>query len=114
MERVFSVAAIATIAIGLVVLLGWLLEIEPLKRLRADLPTMKTNTAVALLLTGVSLLLLRGDRQSGARVIAAYVLATFVTLLGALTLMFAGVLVLYLTDDHRPDPPPDRADAGPV
>lgn len=48
-------ASIGTVLIGCIVLLGWVAHLELLKSLLPGLPTMKVNTALGLILGGVSL-----------------------------------------------------------
>ncbi len=52
---VAPVAAAVAAAIGTLVLIGWTLDIEFLKRIVPTLPSMKSNTALCLLLSGVAL-----------------------------------------------------------
>ena len=56
-----------TIAVGLVVLVGWILHIEPLKRIAPGLVSMNPLTAITFVLAGVSLLLLGHARDSSSR-----------------------------------------------
>jgi signal transduction histidine kinase len=84
-ERVSSGAALAVIAIGSLVLLGWALDVEPLRRLLFPGLHMLPNTAVGALLGGTALWLRQPKRDAGASRIAGYVLATVVLALGAVT-----------------------------
>ena len=52
-----KIAGIAAVALGVVVLIGWMLEIEPLKSVFHGLETMKPITAVAFILSGIVLYL---------------------------------------------------------
>ncbi|MEW6730467.1 MAG: hypothetical protein AB1489_03915 [Acidobacteriota bacterium] len=52
-------ASIFIIFVSILALLGWLLDIETLKRVLADLVTMKAHTAFAFLLSSLSLWLLQ-------------------------------------------------------
>ncbi len=73
--------------IGGVALFGWAFDISWLKSVSPGLASMKANTAIGLLLCGVSLAILSGKRVGDrARVIAAAV-AIIAATLGALTLI---------------------------
>jgi PAS domain S-box-containing protein len=50
-------ASIAVIAIGFIVILGWILDIQLLQGILPGLPSMKFNAAICFILGGVSLLL---------------------------------------------------------
>lgn len=78
-----QVATLATAAIGIVALLGWVLEIESWKRGHAALPAMMPNTAIALLLSAASLSL-RWKEGAPARAAVGSVLAAVVAVLGVL------------------------------
>jgi PAS domain S-box-containing protein len=92
-----SVAVALTLAwvvtlIGVVALIGWAFDIPGLKSVFPGFASMKANTAIGLLLCGVSLTILSGKRITDrARVIAA-VVAVVAAMLGGLTLIeyFAG------------------------
>ena len=77
--RVATGCALAVMVLGLAVMVGWLLGIEPLKRLLPQLTTMKFNAALGFLLAGAALYL----REKPALRLG---LAGAVGLLGALTL----------------------------
>jgi len=65
--RFFSqVAAIFTTFVGCLVLVGWILDIAPLKSVFSGLVTMMANTALAFILAGVSLWLLQPDPSHSA------------------------------------------------
>jgi PAS domain S-box-containing protein len=84
--RKFSIAAgVFIILVGAVVLAGWLLDITRFKSIHGDI-TMKANTALLLVLSGVSLCLLNLDPEKRALRIAAKVCAAVVAILGLLTL----------------------------
>ncbi|HLM45012.1 MAG TPA: hypothetical protein VK458_14155, partial [Myxococcaceae bacterium] len=72
--------------LGLVVLLAWVLDLPMLQSLRPGLPTMKANTALGFVLSGVALVLVGLRRSSPAVRWAAFTSAVLVTLLGGLTL----------------------------
>src|SRR2546430_11200230 len=56
-----TIAAGVVAGVAAVVLLGWLLDSEPLKAVIAGRATMKPNTAIAFVLAAVSLWLQRGS-----------------------------------------------------
>ncbi len=72
-----------TIALGLVVLLGWSLGLDSLTRVFADMVAMKPNTALAFVLAGVALSLIDDDQSPNRWAIG---LSLTVALLGGLTL----------------------------
>src|SRR5258705_7313949 len=82
----FSVAAgVFIILLGAVVLAGWLLDITRFKSIHRDI-TMKANTALLLVLSGLSLSLLNLEPQKRVLRITAQVLAAGVSFLRALFL----------------------------
>jgi PAS domain S-box-containing protein len=72
--------------LGLVVLMGWALDIAPCKSVFPGLATMKANTAVGLALCGSALALLSGERRWTTRRLTTSTIALAVVILGALTL----------------------------
>ncbi len=60
-------AGLTAIAISVLVLLGWLLDVAPLTRIVASLPNMKPNTALGFIAAGVALICLREDASSRSR-----------------------------------------------
>ena len=82
----FSIAAgVFIILVGAVVLTGWLFDITKLKSIHGDI-TMKANTALLLVLSGLSLCLLNLEPEKRPLRIAAKMCAAFVAILGLLTL----------------------------
>ena len=86
LKRCPSVLAMLVVAIACVVLCGWFLQSEPIKRIGPKMASMKPNTAFCFLLAGTALWLrARGPRESrSAR--TAQVLAAIVFVIGVLTL----------------------------
>ena len=74
------------ILIGGVVLLGWALDVSTLKGLPASFSPIKPNAALAFVLAGVSVALLRAEDAPPGRRRAGRALAAVVALIGALTL----------------------------
>ncbi|MEB3831081.1 PAS domain S-box protein [Phormidium sp. CCY1219] len=66
-QRLGQLFGMAAIAISIAVLLGWIFEIEWLKSLLPGVVTMKGNTALGLLLGGISLWLSGRDAPQGRR-----------------------------------------------
>jgi PAS domain S-box-containing protein len=76
------VAGIAAVAIGITVLLGWLLGLDVLKSIVPGLLTMKANTAVAFLLLGIGMLLTVRASTARQRWAAALPVAAVLVLAG--------------------------------
>lgn len=89
-HRFSSLAALLAILIGLLVLSGWLFDITLLKSISPDWVTMKVNTAICFVLTGVALLLSAPLPVTVERSISFSLLAQFcsvlVFLIGVLTM----------------------------
>jgi PAS domain S-box-containing protein len=83
-SHISQAAALFSICVGSIVLIGWLFNIEFLKSASSGhLATMKANTALSFLLSGISLWLLQTGRTKGiVRLISSYLVA----LIGLLTL----------------------------
>src|SRR5260221_3410909 len=75
-------AAILVIGIGSLVILRWVLDISPLKGVLPDLVTMKFNTALCFILSGVALVRLRAGPPR-----LVLVFSTVVAIIGLLTLI---------------------------
>ncbi|HEX5887531.1 MAG TPA: ATP-binding protein [Pyrinomonadaceae bacterium] len=86
--RAISVGcALLTLSIGVVGLLGWILDNEILKRIHPALVTVKANTAVCLILTSAALLLLRDPLTTNWKRRTGQLFAILVALVGFLTLI---------------------------
>ena len=81
------VTAFATVGVGLIVLLGWLFNVEALKSVLPGMATMKPITAATFILSGVLLYLsaqdFRGDNYPRVQTI----LATLIIAIATITLM---------------------------
>jgi two-component system, cell cycle sensor histidine kinase and response regulator CckA len=83
----FSEAASAiVISIGVVVLVGWFFDVTTLKNLHSGLASMKPNDAVAFILAGGSLWLLRSETVGASKRRIARGFALTVSLIGIATL----------------------------
>jgi PAS domain-containing protein len=79
-------AGILVMLIGVVGLLGWIFDIEPLKQFLHNGIAMKANTAIALLLEGMSLCLFILDQQLKWSQRLGQVCAVLVLIVGVLSL----------------------------
>ena len=82
LTRAVAVVSSAVAALGTLVLLGWALDIEQLRRIPPDPIVMLPNTAVGFIMTGIALWLLRRPRASDTGKRVAQGLAVAVLLLG--------------------------------
>ncbi len=80
-------ASVALVLLGISVLIGWAFDIVRLKSITPQLVTMKPNTAVCLLLSGISLWLLKVDGVSGVRLRVGQACAAIIIIIGALTII---------------------------
>lgn len=78
--------ALLAFAIGFTALLGWIFNIELLKRIHPSLVNMKANTSICLMLTASALLLLQNRPVSSMRRLLAQVCAVIVAGIGLITL----------------------------
>jgi PAS domain S-box-containing protein len=81
-----QVASGFVVAVGLLVLLGWLFDIAALRSILPGLATMKANTALAFVLAGVSLWLAHTRRENQRIYLIARACAILTALIGLLTL----------------------------
>jgi signal transduction histidine kinase len=88
LDRLPAIASVLAICIGSVVLVGWSLKIEELKRVVPGFVAMNPMTATLFICSGIALLLSLKPRSSSAARILARALATIV----------AGVAVIKLLD----------------
>jgi PAS domain S-box-containing protein len=84
-------AAIVSVTVGCVVLVGWLFDLEYLKSVIPGLVSMKANTAIGFILAGLSLWLLRTEAFRSAShsvngAVTGSALALVVVVLGASTM----------------------------
>jgi PAS domain S-box-containing protein len=84
---VTTCASGALILLGILVLIGWAFDIGRLKSITPQLVTMKPNTAVCFLLSGVSLWLLKTEGVSGVKRRLGQVCAAIIIIIGALTII---------------------------
>ena len=78
--------ALLAFCIGGAALLGWILDIEVLKRIHPSLVTMKANTAVCLMLSSIACLLLQNQPVSSTRRLVVQLCAAIVAIIGLITL----------------------------
>jgi PAS domain S-box-containing protein len=84
-KKLAGLAAAFVMLIGVLVLIGWLFDFHWLKGVYGDI-TMKANTALSLLLTGVSLFLLNVDGEKSPSRSVGQACAAIAGLVGVLTL----------------------------
>ena len=86
LSLISKLTSILVILVGLLVLIGWTFDIQIFKSVYPGFVTMKANTAIAFLLSGVALLLLSNEQCTKWQRTAAQVLSGTVAFLGGLTL----------------------------
>jgi signal transduction histidine kinase/CheY-like chemotaxis protein/PAS domain-containing protein len=85
--RAFSIGlASVAFCIGAAALLGWIFDVELLKRIHPALVTMKANTAVCLMLVAFSVFLLQDSSASKPRRIIGLLFGAIVATVGLITL----------------------------
>ena len=85
--RIPTIAALAVILIGVIVLTGWATGVEMLKAIVPGLIVMIPNTATGFVMGGTALWLLRHDHQSQRLRWAARAIATALLIIGFLTFL---------------------------
>jgi hypothetical protein len=85
-HRFAGPAAWISIIVGVAVLLGWIFDIQVLKSVVPGLVSMKANTALGFVFSGVALWLLREDDGPRASRVAAGGLGAVISVVAALTL----------------------------
>ncbi len=104
-EHFSKAAAIITIVVSLLALVGWVFNIPVLKSILPQWPAIKFNATIGLLLSGITLYLLNKPSVSPTEKKLAQLFASFILILGLLTLsqyLFgynAGIDELFWKDD---------------
>ena len=86
MRRFTTASSLSVVGVSLIVIAGWLLNMPILKSFSADLPAMRFNTALSLLLLGSALWLLKDEEPGQPKRQLGQILAGIVLLLSLLTL----------------------------
>ncbi|MBS4057346.1 MAG: PAS domain S-box protein [Bacteroidales bacterium] len=86
LHRFVGFTALTTSLIGSIVLFGWAFDLMALKSILPTFVTMKANTAIGFVLSGLSLFLLNSQSHKKRIMLMAKVLAGLVLLLGSLSL----------------------------
>src|SRR5215212_10037702 len=79
-------ASIVVFSIGLLIMLGWVLDIASLRSILPSLPAIRFNTALSLLLLGSSIWLLKNEEAGVTKKYMGLALAGLVLVLSLLTL----------------------------
>src|SRR6476619_1069584 len=85
-RRVSIILASLAFTIGVAALIGWIFDIEVLKRVHPSLVTMKANTAVCFMLAAVSVFLVTDSSGPKINRWIAFLLAGLVAIVGLITL----------------------------
>lgn len=85
-ESLSKGAGTLVMAVGIIVLIGWGLDLSTLKSIHPSLVSMKANTAFSFILIGLALRLSQQNRPGLQRLPLAHWSATTVALIGLLTL----------------------------
>ena len=115
LEALPVVAAITSVALGVAVLFAWTFGVDVLEDVLPWFVRMKANTAIAFILSGLSLALIEHERSGRSTRRVARLLAAIVVLIALLTLAeyLVGVdigidQVLFADPARTPFPPPGR------
>ncbi|MFV8344357.1 PAS domain-containing protein [Flavobacterium sp. XS2P39] len=81
-----KILAIALFFLGIIVLIGWLLDISILKSVMSGVVSMKVNTALCFILSGFTLWILNGKKQNSFKKMYSILFPSIVILIGLLTL----------------------------
>src|SRR5207249_2598367 len=115
LEALPVVAAITSVALGVAVLFAWTFGVDVLEDVLPWFVRMEANTAIAFILSGLSLALIEHERSGRSTRRVARLLAAIVVLIALLTLAeyLIGVdigidQVLFADPARTPFPPPGR------
>jgi uncharacterized membrane protein len=86
LRKIARLCASGVFAIGMMVLVGWILKIPLLKSVLPGFVEMKANTAIGYIFSGISLWCLCSEKRSGVVTKLGYFSALIITILGGLTL----------------------------
>ena len=98
--RLPFIAAGCVVAMGIVVLLGWQLDVAHLYSVITGLPAMVPNTALGFILSGVSLWLLLGKGPNQSRRYSGQLLAVCAFVIGSITVIEYLNIAPSLSIDH--------------
>ncbi len=104
MKRLAPYLAVLLVGLGLLVVLGWALDIPVLKSVHPNLVSMKANTAVGIMVSGITLLLLLKYTRTTFNYWLSLVLASFVIVLGLVSVIeyvfgvYTGLDSLFFTE----------------
>jgi len=113
-RTISKIAGAITVFAGVIVLFGWIMDITALKSVFSGLVSMKANTALAFVLSGLSLWLMADTAVSRQSLRITQILASAVGLIGLLTLceyLFGwdmGIDQLLFNDTASGSSPPGR------
>ncbi|RKS13829.1 PAS domain-containing protein [Flavobacterium sp. 120] len=80
-----KILAIAISSLGIIVLIGWLLNISVLKSVIPSVVSMKVNTALCFIFSGFTLWILNEERLSSFKKIGSIIFPSIMILIGLLT-----------------------------
>ncbi len=82
-----KIASIIAIIVGLVVIIGWILNIESFKSILPNIVAMKANTALCFILIGISLFYLNEKQITRPKLRITQICAIIVGIIGFLTII---------------------------